>query len=206
MSSLILLGGGGHARACIDVIELEGKFAIVGIIESHEDSEECKSKYPILGSDANLQTLLANTPFAFIAIGQINSPEIRMNVFNKLKFYNTNIPVIKSPLAYCSKNSDIGEGSILMHGSVVNSGAIIGENCIINSLSLIEHDVQIGAHCHISTGARINGGVTVGEGCFIGSGAVIKEGIHIGDRAIIGAGQVILKNISAGARIKGSDY
>jgi sugar O-acyltransferase (sialic acid O-acetyltransferase NeuD family) len=206
MSSLILLGGGGHARACIDVIELEGKFAIAGIIESHEDSDECKFKYPILGSDANLQTLLANIPFALIAVGQINSPEIRINLFNKLKFYNTNIPIIKSPLAYCSKNSDIGEGSILMHGSIVNSGAIIGENCIINSLSLIEHDVEIGAHCHISTGARINGGVTVGEGCFIGSGAIIKEGIHIGDRAIIGAGQVILKNISAGARIKVSDY
>ena len=26
--SLILIGGGGHAKACIDVIELEGKWNI----------------------------------------------------------------------------------------------------------------------------------------------------------------------------------
>ena len=32
MIELVLVGGGGHASACIDVILAEGKFAIRGII------------------------------------------------------------------------------------------------------------------------------------------------------------------------------
>ena len=30
-------------------------------------------------------------------------------------------PVIKSPLSYSSKNSIVGEGTILMHGVILNS-------------------------------------------------------------------------------------
>ena len=33
MKEVILIGAGGHARACIDVIELDGKYKIAGFIE-----------------------------------------------------------------------------------------------------------------------------------------------------------------------------
>jgi len=31
--NIILLGAGGHCKSCIDVIEAEGKFTIVGILD-----------------------------------------------------------------------------------------------------------------------------------------------------------------------------
>ena len=33
---IILIGGGGHCRACIDVIEQEGRFTIAGIVDVPE--------------------------------------------------------------------------------------------------------------------------------------------------------------------------
>ena len=36
MKKIILIGGGGHALSCIDVIEQENKFKIVGIVDSKE--------------------------------------------------------------------------------------------------------------------------------------------------------------------------
>ena len=33
MKKIILIGGGGHALSCIDVIEHEKKFKIIGIID-----------------------------------------------------------------------------------------------------------------------------------------------------------------------------
>jgi hypothetical protein len=33
MKSLLLIGGGGHCRTCIDVIETEGKYKIAGIVK-----------------------------------------------------------------------------------------------------------------------------------------------------------------------------
>jgi len=32
MKSLLLIGGGGHCRSCIDFIEEEGKYQIAGIV------------------------------------------------------------------------------------------------------------------------------------------------------------------------------
>ena len=32
--SLILVGGGGHAKSCIDVVESEKKFKILGILDN----------------------------------------------------------------------------------------------------------------------------------------------------------------------------
>ena len=36
MKEIILIGGGGHCKSVIDVIEQEGKFKIVGIVDKPE--------------------------------------------------------------------------------------------------------------------------------------------------------------------------
>ncbi|MFW5724367.1 MAG: acetyltransferase, partial [Halochromatium sp.] len=200
----LLLGGGGHCRACIDVIEAGARYQIAGIVQPLSKVTEAVLGYPTLGCDDDLPALLTQTPNAFITVGQIKSPETHRRLFNLLKHQGANLPVIQSPTAYCSPHATLGEGSILMHGSLVNAMACVGANCIINSQALIEHDVEIAEHCHIATGARINGGVRIGAGSFIGSGAIVKEGVTIGAGAVISAGQVILHDLPAGALVRGS--
>ena len=36
MKDILLIGGGGHCKAVIDVIEQEGQFNIIGIIDKTE--------------------------------------------------------------------------------------------------------------------------------------------------------------------------
>ena len=196
---LLLLGGGGHCRSCIDTIEAQGTYQIVGILKPKNDGGNEVLGYPVIGCDEDLPRLLTKFPMALIAIGQIETPNKRIALFNLLKRYNAKLPVIKSPFSRSSPRSEVGEGTILLHGSLVNANAEVGANCIINSMALIEHDVKIANHCHIATGARLNGGVVIGEGSFIGSGCVIREGVRIGDRAIIGAGNIVLKDLPAEA-------
>ena len=112
-----------------------------------------------------------------------------------LKKIGYKLPVIISPLSYVSKHAKIGEGTIIMHNSVINAGVKIGKNCIINSMSLIEHDVSIGDHCHISTRATINGSVKIGRNTFIGSNSTLKHGIKIGNRSIINSKKLVKKNV-----------
>lgn len=195
MKPLLLLGGGGHCHSAIDVIEAEAQYRIVGVVLPPGDDSRPVLGYSIVGSDNDLLALLAETPRALVTVGQVKSPASRMRLFDWLKDHTAETPVVISPRAYCSRRAIIGEGSILMHDSLINANARVGVNCIVNSQALIEHDAEIGDHCHISTGARVNGGARVGSGCFIGSGAVLKEGIGIGDGAIIGAGQVVLRDV-----------
>jgi len=192
---IILIGGGGHCRACIDVIEQEGHFTIAGIVDVPEKKQHNVLGYPVIGSDADLAELINSFPNVLITLGQIKSPTRRMQLFSDLMQMGARFPVIQSPLAYVSPHAHVAEGTIVMHHALVNAGARVGRNCIINTKALVEHDAVIEDHCHISTGAIVNGGVKIGSGSFFGSNAVCKEYIEIGESAVIGCGAIIVKNI-----------
>ena len=187
------MGGGGHCKSCVDVIESEKKYKIVGILEKKKKNFLLNYK---IFSESYLNKREIRNKYAFVTVGQIKNYKIRVELFNKINKLGFKIPVIVSPLAYVSKHAVIGKGTIIMHGAIVNAGAVIGNNCIINTNSLIEHDVMIGDHAHISTEATINGGVVIKDKVFVGSRVIIKNNITIGESSIIGAGLYIKKNIN----------
>ena len=192
MKEIILIGGGGHCKSVIDVIELEGKFKIAGIIEKDKNLIGQKVlDYEVIGCDEDLGKLREKYEYAFVTVGQIKTPDLRTKIYEKLKKLNFKLPVIVSPLAYVSKYAKIEEGTIIMHHALVNANAKVGKNCIINSKALIEHDALIEDFCHISTAAVINGGVIVKRGSFIGSNSVTKEYIEIKENSFIKAGSLV---------------
>lgn len=175
MEKLILLGGGGHCKSCIDVIEQEGKYEIIGILDKEELVGQKILDYDFIGTDDDIERFIKEGYVFLITVGQIRTSSIRKKLFYLLSENHAEIVIVISPRAYVSKHADIGKGTIIMHDALVNASASIGENCIINSKVLIEHDAIIEDFCHISTSAVINGGVTVKEGTFFGSNAVSKE-------------------------------
>ena len=194
---LILIGGGGHCRSCIDVIEEECRFKIAGIVDLPEKKGKKVLGYEIIASDDEFSELQKHFKHFLVTLGQIKSPQLRISKFNALD--KSNFPVIISPHAYLSRHAQVGFGTIVMHHAVINAGAKIGNNCILNTKALIEHNVAIGDHCHISTSAVVNGGVQIGTGSFLGSNAVTKEYIKIGEKCIIGAGVSVIQNIESGS-------
>jgi sugar O-acyltransferase (sialic acid O-acetyltransferase NeuD family) len=198
---VLLLGAGGHARACVDVIELEGRFSVAGLVGLPDELGAQIFGYPVLGTDADLPRLAREYTHALITIGQIKTAEPRMRLFDSLQEFGCSLPVIVSPRAYVSPHATLGAGTIVMHGAVVNAAAVVGRNCIINSQSLIEHDAVIGDHCHVATGAVINSGVHIGAGTFIGSNCSVRQQVKIGERSLVGMGQRVLRDCEAGSHI-----
>jgi sugar O-acyltransferase (sialic acid O-acetyltransferase NeuD family) len=202
MDKILLIGAGGHARSCMDVIEKVGQFEIAGLIEKDEETENDNLGYTIIGTDNDLHDLRHKYKNTLISVGQIKTPAIRIKLYQLLKELDFTLPVIISSKAYVSKHAQIGEGTIIMHGAIVNANAKIGKNCIINNRSLIDHDAIIGNHCHIATGAIINGEVNVADETFIGSGVITKQCISIGSNCIIGAGVVLKSDVKSNQVIK----
>ncbi|WP_443936889.1 acetyltransferase [Pedobacter sp. MW01-1-1] len=194
-NKLILIGGGGHCQVCIDIVEQTGQFEIAGILDIDELVGTTVLNYEIIGTDQDILKYV-NLGYSFlITIGQIKSSLLRKKLFVQLKASGAKIATVTSPLAYVSKHSSLGEGTIVMHHAIVNAGVTVGHNCILNSKCDIEHDAIIGNHTHVSTGAIVNGNCSIGNGVFIGSNATIANQITISDEVIVGAGSVIIKNI-----------
>ena len=189
---IILIGGGGHCRSCIDVIETTKIFKIAGIVEQPgKNANTPLLCYPILGSDDDLETLRKTVDYALITVGQMKSSQVRQKIFNGLKKLGFILPMVISPLAHVSNHASIGEGTIVMHQAIVNAGAHIGKNCILNTRCLVEHDARIGDHTHISTAAVLNGEADIGSGSFVGSNAIIVQGAKLPDNFFFKAGSLI---------------
>ena len=193
MREIILIGGGGHCKSVIDVIEQEGKFKIVGIVDKPELLGSKVLGHPIIGNDSDLDDLAKKCQYALVTVGQIKSPLLRIKLFELAVKSGYILPTVVSPRAYLSKHAMVGKGSIIMHDALINTNAKVGENCIINSKALIEHDVIIENHCHISTGSIINGGTIVKNNTFFGSNSVTKESITVEKQSVIGGGMTVLK-------------
>jgi len=201
-TNLLIVGAGGHSKACIDVIHANNQFTIQGLIGLDYQVGQMVLGYSVIGSDNDFALFRSDCEFAFIGIGQIKTASVRQNIFTDLRDLGYSFPTFASSRAYVSPFATLGAGTIVMPGCVIGPGVKVGENCIINSQALIEHDAVVGDHCHISTGARINGSVTVKGGSFIGSGSILREEISIGENSLIGAGQTILKNVPANSIVR----
>jgi sugar O-acyltransferase (sialic acid O-acetyltransferase NeuD family) len=191
MNKIILIGGGGHCKSVIDVIEQEARFEISGIVDKPELLGSKILGYSIIGTDNDLENLAKKYKNALITIGQIKSPLTRVKLYDLAIKAGFVLPQIISPNAYISKHSKIGRGTVIMHDVIINSSVCIGNNCIINTKTLIEHDCSIDDHCHISTNVIINGGVKIGSRCFVGSSVITSNNIIIKDNTFIKAGSLV---------------
>jgi sugar O-acyltransferase (sialic acid O-acetyltransferase NeuD family) len=195
MPKLILVGGGGHAKSVIDVVENQGVYQINGIVDKPEKVNKTVLNYPIIAADSQLESLVREDQYFLLTIGQVATAQLRIKLYEQIIGLSGKFATIISPLAHVSTHARVGPGTVVLHHALVNAAATVGPNVIINSQALVEHDAVVGAHCHIATGAIVNGDVTIGDGVLIGSHATVKQGVSIASNTIIGAHAYVHQDI-----------
>ena len=192
MKQLLLVGCGGHARSLIELIESSVEWQIHGLVGLPHQVGNSILGHPVIGCDHDLPSLREECQAVVVAIGQLPDSAPRVSLVEQLEQLGFQFPVVISPHAVVSRYAQLGPGTTVGHGAIINAAAVVGNHCIINSRALIEHDVHIDDHCHVSTGVLVNGGVHIGSHSFIGSGAMIREGLTFPRFTIIGAGQRVM--------------
>ena len=81
---IVLIGGGGHCKSCIDVIETDAQYHIAGIVDLNEKIGDKILGYEIIASDNELSELLKKYSNFFITIGHIKNPNKRIALFEML--------------------------------------------------------------------------------------------------------------------------
>ncbi len=192
---VILIGGGGHCTAVLDVLERNNTFLVKGILDKKEKIDQHVLGYQIIAADEDIPAMMRLCPNYLITIGHTKDSSVRAGFYERVKQAGGQFVTLISPLSYVSRHAAIQEGTVVMHQAMVNAGATVGCNTIINSKALIEHHARIGDHCHMATGAIVNGGCQVGDHTLIGSGAVVRQGIYIAPHVVVGAGAVVVSDL-----------
>lgn len=181
---MLLYGASGHGKVVCSVLELLSE-PILGIFDDNSKFHSLNN-YEILGRYSN--EIFSNESL-IISIGD---NKIRKHLVNNIKH---SFGLCISPSAYFDNYLEIGNGTVVLHGAVIQRDTIIGSHVIINTSASIDHDCIIGDFVHISPSATLCGGVRVDEGTLIGAGATVIQNIKIGKWCIIGAGSVIVNDI-----------
>lgn len=196
---LILVGGGGHCKAIIDVALLAHR-SILGILDNALEKGSNVLGVPVIGNDIDIKSIIeeyGNDVEFLITVGQIKSSAIRQKIYNNLiNAGGTIASPLVSPLAHVATGAKIGNGTVVMHNAIVNTDAFVGGNCIINTGAIVEHDCTVGDFVHISTGAIMNGVSSIGNNSFLGSHATIANTIKVCNDVVIGAGATIINDIA----------
>lgn len=185
MNRLIIIGASGHGKVAADIARLNGYKDIV-FLDNNPELKECAG-YPVLGFDT-MTTELGGDIFVAVGNGKIRKKLMEINK-------GRDFPLLIHPCSVIADDVLIGEGSVVMAGTVINANAKIGRGCIVNTSSSVDHDCIIGNFVHVSVGAHLCGTVTVGDDAWIGTGVTISNNVNICSNAIIGAGAVIVNNI-----------
>lgn len=184
---IVIVGANGHGKVVADIASRMG-YEKIEFLDDNEAIKECGGFAVIGKTNKELDKKID----IFVAIGDA---EIRKKFYQKFESIGCNIPVLVHPQAVLARDVQIGAGSIVMAGVVINPGAKIGKGCIINTCSSVDHDCQIGDYAHVSVGAHLAGNVCVGEQVWIGAGATVSNNKSIISNCMIGAGAVVVKNI-----------
>jgi UDP-perosamine 4-acetyltransferase len=199
---ILILGAGGHASVCIDILRTSGK----KIAYCLDTSDSPRLGRTIDGieviEESSVQSLFESGHTSiFIAIGD-NS--IRNHQQIRLADLGFTFERAVSTSALISNFGDIGSGVAIMPGAVINAGAKVGDHSIINSGAVVEHDCQISEFVHVGPNSTLTGNVIVGARTLIGAGSVVIPGVRIGSDVIVGAGSVVINDVPSSSTVFGN--
>ena len=189
-NEVILVGAGGHALSLAE-------FAADRIAGYLARGENPGMPGKWLGGDEDLERWVEEGYRFHMAFVYSKMPwmEARKKLLDLYQQRGGKFVSLISPTAIVTPHSEIGEGSAVMQGAIVNR-ARLGENVVVNSGAIVEHDCTVGENTFIGPGAVIGGFTKIGNNCFIGLGARVSNNVTIGDNISIAMGAVVTNSLT----------
>ncbi|HKP11957.1 MAG TPA: acetyltransferase [Blastocatellia bacterium] len=198
--AVAVLGAGGHAKVVIATLRAAG-FTVAAVF----DDDAAKQGTALLGVEVRgrlADFVRFNYQRAVVAIG---NNRVRMQAAERLTATRPAIEFVIAvhPHARVHESAELGAGTVVFAGAVIQPDTAVGEHAIINTGATVDHDCAIGDFAHIAPGAHLAGDVHIGRGAFVGIGAVVIPGQRVGEWATVGAGAAVVRDIPAGATAVG---
>ena len=195
MKNIILIGGGNQAHYTIDIIEKEGKYNIVGIIDSIHDVDSDRFGYKIIGRQENISQIIKeyDVEGGVISIGDNWS---RYYVYNQIKELAPDLEFVNAihPSIVIGNNVTLGKGIVAMAGCIFNPKSFIGNFTFFATGAQVEHDNYIDDFSSISAGSITGGYVKLGKYSAVTLGVTIMDRVEIGENTVIGSGSLVTKS------------
>lgn len=189
-NKLLIIGASGHGKVVADIAMKMDRWKEIFFLDDNEDIKSSMG-IRVIGKVSDVSKYIDEYDI-FVGIG---NNAIRKDIYEKLEGISASIPTLIHPSAIIGEQVEIGIGTVVMAGVVINCCTKIGKGCIINTGSTIDHDNVIEDFVHISPGVHLAGTVKVKQYSWLGIGSVVSNNVCITSRCLTGAGTVVVKDI-----------
>jgi acetyltransferase EpsM len=197
MRPLKIIGCGGHGRVIADIARATGEPS-VDFLDDNPASAPANLR--VEGPTLSLLPQLAATHRFVIGIGDAKS---RRRMAEDVVSVGGELAVLVHPSSVIAPDVTLGEGTVVMAGSIINTGTRVGRLVVINTGAIVDHDNLIEDNVQIAPGARLAGNVTCRSDAFVGTGAIVIPRIEIGEGAYVAAGAVVIRPVRARTLVAG---
>ena len=205
MKNIIIFGASGHGSVVLDILESEGLYQPVGFLDSYKPKGTKKNGYEVLGTSYDLPYLIEtfNIHGGIVAIGD---NWIRRTIVKRILSIVPSFRFVSAvhPSASIGKDVQIGQGSVIMPGVIVNANSRVGQHCILNTLSSLGHDGLMDDFSSLAPRVGTGGNFKLGYCSAVSLGANVVENIQVAEHAVIGAGSLVMNDIPSNAVAFGS--
>lgn len=205
MKNIVIIGGGNQAHYTIDIIEKEGKYNIVGIIDSIHEVGSDRFGYKILGRQEDIAEIITKYQIqgGLITIGD---NWIRHIVSNQILNLVPNFEFVNAihPSVIIGNNVKLGIGITAMAGVIFNPKSEIGNFTFFATGAQIEHDCIISDFASVSAGSVTGGYVKLGKFSALTLGVTVLDRLEIGENTVVGAGSLVLKSLPSDVLVYGN--
>ena len=205
MKNIVLIGGGNQAHYTIDIIEKEGKYNIVGIIDSLHDIGSDRFGYKVIGRQENLSELVKEYEL-YGGVISIGDNWGRSNVSLQISSLVPDFKFVNAihPSVVIGNNVTLGSGIVAMAGCIFNPKSVIGDFTFFATGAQVEHDCVISDFSSISAGSITGGYVKLGKYSALTLGVTVLDRIEIGENTVVGAGSLVIKSLPDNVLVYGN--
>jgi acetyltransferase EpsM len=204
MKSLVVIGGGEHARVVIEAARTRPDlWTVEGFVDplSCDDTQK-RLGVTWLGDDTSLDKLTGDRRYV-LGVGAVGVGDVRRSIVERYRAAGAQFATIVHSHAWVSPTAVLDEGAVVFAGAIVQTGAHVGAHAVVGTSCVVEHDVSLGAFVQLGPGAILGGGASVGEGSYLGLGSRVRDHISIGARVMVGMGAVVTAGVADGAVVVG---
>lgn len=205
MKNIVIVGASGHGGMVLDCIRKEGRYKVLGFIDSFKKKGTKQNGLEVLGHELDFPELMDKLDIhgTILAIG---NNWARKQIADKIRSIAPSLEMVTAihPGATIGIDVKIGKGTVIMTGVAVNANSWIGDFCILNTNSSLGHDGNMEDFSSISSGACTGGNFDLGRYSAISLGAKIIENITIGEHSLIGAGSLVVDHVNSHCVVYGS--
>ena len=159
MDKVVIWGASGHAIVVADILRLMGNYAIVGYLDG-VNPDRVGTSFDggfVLGGVEMLEELM-NGGVSNLALG-VGDCQARIQLAETAVKAGFNLATAIHPSAIVASSAQVGAGSVLCAGSIVNPEARIGRAVIVNTGASVDHECVIEDGVHLSPGVHLAGNV-----------------------------------------------